>query len=125
MLTSNTSEQLPSEALDLCAREWCEGIKFQEVEHALAQEVRYYTDVISEVEAIPKMNTLVAVVFVVLCKGGEDSKFNTRSVSILLDGTDDLDSTESALNSIISLDNFSECALSEQATNLICRRLES
>jgi hypothetical protein len=68
ILTSHTCEELASEALYLGTWKGCEGVGFQEVEHTLAKKIRNYTDVISKVEAVSKMDTLVAIVSVV---GGE------------------------------------------------------
>ena len=51
-LTSDTSEELPSKVLYLTTWERYKGIGLEKVEHALAQEVCYYTDVVPEVETV-------------------------------------------------------------------------
>lgn len=51
--------------LDLTAGERDKPIALQEIEDALAQQVGDNTDMIAVVEAVPKMDTLVAVAFIV------------------------------------------------------------
>lgn len=65
-LTSYTGKKLPSEALYVRARKGHEGIRLEEIEDALTEQIRDDTDMVSEVEAITKMNALVPVVLVVL-----------------------------------------------------------
>jgi len=55
------------------ARERCELVHLQEVEDTLTIEVCDNADMISEVEAMSKVNTLVPIVLVVRCEGGEYS----------------------------------------------------
>jgi hypothetical protein len=80
----NTCEKLACKCLDMSAREWREVVGLQEVEDALAVQVRDDADVVTEVEAVAKMDALVAVALVVLCKGGENSQFNPRGIAVLL-----------------------------------------
>lgn len=64
-LTSNTGEKLPGKALNLTARERHKSVALEEVENALAQQIRDYTYVVSVVEAVAKVYAFVAIVFVV------------------------------------------------------------
>lgn len=80
----NTCEKLACKCLDMSAREGCEVVGLQEIEDALAVQVRDDADVVTEVEAVAKMDALVAVVLVVLRKGGENSQFNPRGIAVLL-----------------------------------------
>jgi hypothetical protein len=64
-LTSNAGKQLASKLLDLTAREWYETIALEEIEHTLSQQVCNNANVVSEIETIPKVNTLVAVALIV------------------------------------------------------------
>ena len=52
--------------LYLAAREWYKAISFQKVEDALSEEIRDYTNMVSEIKAIAEVYTFVAVVFVIV-----------------------------------------------------------
>jgi len=67
-LTSNAGEELACKLLDVTAGEGHKRVALQEIKDTLAEEVGDDTDVVSEVESVPQMNTLVAVVLVVLCQ---------------------------------------------------------
>jgi hypothetical protein len=56
--------------LNLRAREGYEAVSLEEVKDALPEEISDDADVISEVERVSQMYTLVAVVFVVQSQGG-------------------------------------------------------
>ena len=49
----------------MSAGEWHKGIVLEEVEDAGAEQICNDTDVIAEIKAIPKVDTLVPVEFVV------------------------------------------------------------
>ena len=64
-LTCDTGEQLSCKVLYLCAWKWDKSIALQEVEDTGPEQIRDYTDVVSKVESISQMNTLVSIGFVV------------------------------------------------------------
>jgi hypothetical protein len=51
--------------LDLTTRERDKSIAFEEVKDTLAQQIRHNADVVSEIEAIPKVYALIPVGFVI------------------------------------------------------------
>lgn len=51
--TSNAGEELSSKALNLTAWEGHESVALKKVEDTLAQKIRDYADVITEVETVP------------------------------------------------------------------------
>lgn len=64
-LTGNACEKLASELLDLTAWKGNKTIAFQEIKHALAQQIGDYANVVSEVETVSEMNAFIAIAFVV------------------------------------------------------------
>lgn len=66
---------------------------------------------IPEVEAVPKVDTFVAVAFVVRSQGRQDSQLNSRCVTILLDRAYDFNCTASLALLVIGFDNFAKRAL--------------
>ena len=116
---SYTSKELASKILDVGAREGSKTVRLQEVEDTGSEKICYNTDVVEEIEAVAQMNALVAVVLIVHGEGGQDSKFNPRSVTILLHGADDLDCTLGALSPIVSFDNLAKSTLTEKLDDLI------
>ena len=65
-LTGNACEELSGKALNLTARKWYKSIAFQKIEHTLAEKIGNNTYVVSEVEAISKVYTLITIVSVVV-----------------------------------------------------------
>ena len=65
-LTGHACKQLPCKALDLTAGKGYELVAFEKIKDALAEQICYNADVISEIEAISKMYTFVAIFPIVL-----------------------------------------------------------
>lgn len=76
VLTSNTSEQLAGEALNLTAWKRCERIAFQKIKDALPEEIRHDADVVPEIEAITQMYAFVPVFLIVLGQGRQYTQLN-------------------------------------------------
>lgn len=74
ILTSHTCQKLSGKVLDLAAWEWHKSIRFQEIENALAQQIRYDAYVIPKVEAISQVDAFVSIFLVVVRKSREYSK---------------------------------------------------
>ena len=66
--TSHASEKLAGKALYLAAWEGNKLVALEKVEHTLAKQVCDYAYVVAKVEAIPKVNTFVPVLAVILRK---------------------------------------------------------
>ena len=64
-LTSNARKQLSSEVLNLAAWKRYKAVTLQEIENALPKKVCNDTNMVSKVERIAKMYTLISVRFVV------------------------------------------------------------
>lgn len=64
-LTCNAGEQLTCKILYLRAWKRYKSISFQEVEHALPEQVRDNADVVAEIERVPQVYTLVSIVLIV------------------------------------------------------------
>ena len=105
--------------MDLCTWKWDEGVEFEEVEHALAEKVRDNANVISVVEGVTKVNAFVSIVLVVQGQGGQNSKLDTRCVSILLDRSDDLHRALGLLLPIPCLHHFTKGPLTQRLLNRI------
>lgn len=65
ILTSYASKQLTRKTLYLAAWERDERIAFEKIEDTLPQKIRDDTNMISKVEAVPQMNTLISICLVV------------------------------------------------------------
>lgn len=102
------------------AGERCELVQLEKIKHALSEKICDYADVVAEVETVAKMDTFVAIEFVVAGERGKHSQLYPRGVSIFGNGTDDLDGTSSAFTLIESLDNFAKGTLTQEFHNLIC-----
>jgi hypothetical protein len=100
VLTSYTGKKLSSETLNMRARKRHELISLQKIKDALTEQVCDNTDVISKVETVSQVNTLVAVVCVVLLKCRQYPKLNPRSISIFWHCTNDLYCTLSIVDKI-------------------------
>lgn len=118
--TSNASEKLPGEVLNLTVRERYKVIALQEVKNALAEEVHDNADVAAEIEAIPQVYTPVAVLGIVGLERCKNSEFYLRGITVFLDRADDLDGNELISSSIFGLHNFAKGALPQQFDHLIC-----
>ena len=66
--TSHAGKKLPGKALNLAAWEGNKLVALEKVEHTLAKQVCDYAYMVAKVEAIPKVNTFVPVLAVVLRK---------------------------------------------------------
>lgn len=73
ILTGNAGEELPGKQLDVRAWERRKVVDFEEIEYALAVQIRDDADVISIIKTLPQVYAFVPVVPVVLSKCGEDS----------------------------------------------------
>ena len=120
-LTSNTGEQLPGEALDLTAWKRHEAVTLQKVEYTLAQQVRDYAYMAAKVEAVAEVYAFVPIVLVVHGKSGKNSKLDSRSITILLHRSDNLDSASCLLSFVECFDHLSEGALPEQFDDVVCK----
>lgn len=100
--------------LDVTARERHKLVGLEKVKHTLAKQIRDNADVVPEVESVPEMYALVAIVLVVGCKGRENPQLNARCIPVFLNRSDDLDSHLCLAPAIVCLDDFAERALTEQ-----------
>jgi hypothetical protein len=103
----------------MCVREWCELIHLQEVKDTLPVEVGDNADVIPKVKAVTEMDTPIAILPVIRCKGRQDTEFYPRCIAVLLDGSNDFDGTFGLLFTVPGFHNFAECALTEQFDDFI------
>ena len=118
-LTCNACEQLLCEMLDLAARKWNKRVALEEIKNALTEEVCDDANVVPKVKAVTQMNTLVAVLTVVVRKRLQHTQFNSRGVSIFLNGTDDLDGTPRFLLPIICFHDFAKSSLAQQTNSFV------
>jgi hypothetical protein len=105
--------------LDLAAREGHKSVGLQEIEHALAQEIRYDADVISEIEAFSEMYAFVSILFVVHGQSGENPQFYLGCIPILLDRPNDLDRAFCIVLSVVRFHNLAESSLAQELDDLI------
>lgn len=113
--TRNAGKQLSCKTLDMCTRERHETVPFEEIEHALPEEVGHDTDMIPVVEAVSEVDALVAILFVVRRQRRQDSEFDPGGVAVLLDRTDNLYRTHGLSLLVICLGDFAECPLAQQS----------
>ena len=92
-LTCNTGEELPRKLLDLAAGEWDELIRLKKIKYRHSKEICDDADMIFIIETVSKVDAFVSVFLVVRIESGKNTKLDTRSITVLLDGTDDLDCT--------------------------------
>ena len=90
-------------------------IAFEEIKDALAEQVGDDTNVVPKVKGIPEVYALVPIVLVVLSQCGKDSQLDTRCISVLLHGTDDLDGDLCPTFAVPCLNDLAESALTKQA----------
>lgn len=117
-------KELPRKVLDLGAGKRHKAVALQEVEDALPEQVRDDADVIAEIERVPQMYALVAVLCVVELECGEDSKLYPRGVSVFLNGSNDLDGTLGFLPFVEGFDDFAKSALTEELDDVVCREYQ-
>ena len=117
--TRNTGEELPGKALDLTVRKWHKCVAFQEVKNALPKKVHDYTDVASVVKAITKMYASVSVFVVVCFEGRKDPQLYSRSISVLLHGSDDLDGDKLVSLLIMGLNDLTKGPLAKKFRYLV------
>jgi hypothetical protein len=104
---------LTSKTLNLAVWEWNETVSLEEIKDALAKEVHNNADMTPIIKAIPQMNAAIPVLFVISLEGGENSQFYPRCITIFLHGSNNFDSDLLVASAVISLDNFSESALTK------------
>jgi hypothetical protein len=71
------------------------------------------------IETISKVDTSVPVFMVIGLESRQNSKFYPRSVSVLLNRSDDLDSNVLIPLLVSGLHNLAECALTEEFGDLV------
>lgn len=118
-LTSDACQELPGKALNLTVGKRNELIALEEIEDALTQQIHYDANVPPIIEAITEVDTPIPIVRVVRFQSSEDPQFDTRGISILLYGADDLDSHQLILPSVGRLDDLAKGALAKQFDDLI------
>lgn len=64
-----------------------------------------------KIEAIPEMDTLIPILLVIRFQRRQDSELYPRSVSVFLDGPNDLDGYFCSAFPVNSFDYLAECAL--------------
>jgi hypothetical protein len=111
-LTGNTSEKLPSKALDLTVWEWDKSIALEKVKDALAKEIHDDANVPTEIEAVSKMYASVAVLVVICLECRKNSQLDFGRIPVFLDRSNDLDGHVLLAIDIMRKDNFTESALS-------------
>ena len=60
------------------------------------------------------MYAFVPIRLVVQRKSGKNSKFNPRSITVLLYGANDLDGASCLLSLVICFDDFAKCSLTKE-----------
>jgi len=74
----------------------------------------------SVIKAIAKMYTPISIVAIIRLQRRQYSQLYPRSISVLLDGSNDLDSDQRATSfSVSSLNDLAECSLAEKFLHLI------
>jgi hypothetical protein len=121
MLTRNTGQELPSEALDVRVGERNKAVALQKIEQAQVEKVRDDTDMATEVETVPEMDTPVSIVRVVVPERLQCPQLNLGGVAVLLHGADNLHGDVFAGTAIIGLDYLPEGALAEEVRDTICK----
>ena len=65
------------------------------------------------IETITQMNTFIAIALVVRGKGRQDSQFDPRGITVLLDGANDFDGTPRLSLLVVGLDYLPKSTLTE------------
>lgn len=100
--------------LDLAAREGNEAVALQKVKDTLPQQIGDDAYMIAEVEAIPQVNTLVAIGFIVGRQSRQHTQFDPRGVAVLLNRANDFDGTARFPLFIIRLNDFAKGTLTQE-----------
>lgn len=75
------------------------------------------------IKAITEMYTPVSIVAIIRLQRRQYSQLYPRGISVLLDGSNDLDGDQRATSfSVSSLNNFAECSLAEKFLYLIFKK---
>lgn len=109
--------------MNLTAWERYKAITLQEIENALTEKIGDDTNVVAEVEGVAKVNTLIAVGFVVERESRQYSQLYTRRIPIFLYRTNDFDGTSSLFPFVIGFDDFAKGTLTQQFDDVICEML--
>lgn len=75
---------------------------------------------VPEVEAIPQMDALVTVGFVVRGQRRQDAKFDAGGVAVFLDRPYDLHGTFGSFLFIVGLDDLAKRSLAKQLEYFVC-----
>ena len=100
--------------LDLTTWKRHEAIALQEIEHTLTQQIGNNANVISEVKAVPKMNTLIAIALIVRGQSRQNSQLDSGRVPVFGDGTNDLDRAARLPLLVICFDYLTKCSLTQE-----------
>lgn len=118
--TGYTREELSGKVLDLATGERNEAIPFQKVKHTLPEQIGDNADVVAVIEAIPQVDTLVAVLLIIRGERGQHSQFDPGCIPVFLNRADDLHGAPRFAVLIICLDHLSKGALSEEFDDGVC-----
>lgn len=118
-LTSDTGKELSRKTLNLAVRERNELIAFEEIEHALAQQVHDNAYMAPVVEAVAQVNASIAILSVVRLESCENPEFYPRGIPVLLHRTNNFDGNQFISPSVACLDHFAECSLAEHLDHLV------
>lgn len=112
--TGYTREELSSKVLDLAAGERNKAVAFQEIKHALSEQIGDNANVVSVIEAIPQVDAFIAILLIIRRERGQHSQFDPRCIPVFLNRPDDLHCAPRFAVLIICLDYLSKCSLSEE-----------
>lgn len=118
-LTSHTRQQLTRKTLNLTVGKRDEVVTLEKVEDAGAKQIHDDADVASEIETISQMNASIPVFLVVRLQSLQDSQFDPRGISILLDGPNDLDGNQLVSFPVASLDHLAKGSLAKKFVDLV------
>lgn len=99
--------------MNLAVGKWHEKISFQEIKNALTEKIHYDADVPSVIEAVSEMYTPVSIFGIISHESREYPELYPGSVSVFLDGSDDLNRNELVLPLVSCLHYFPEGPLAE------------
>lgn len=111
---------MASKALDLAVRKRNEVIALKEIEDTGPEKIHNDTDMATEVKTVPKMYTSVPVLLVVGFQCLENTQFDSGSISVLLNCTNDLNCDQLVSLAVASLNDFAECTLAKEFNHLVC-----
>lgn len=110
---------MSGKVLDLAVRKGDKAVALEKVENALPQEIHDDADVASVIEAVSQVHASVPVFLVVGLERGQNAKLDSRSITVFLDGSNNLDSHRLVPLQIAGLYHFAKGALSKKTDNLI------